>query len=235
MVIAHQSYHPSKFQRVLLTLIGLSPLCSIALGLFYFSSIWLTTVCMHATMIILPILYKLCFNSSTFEYTRGELKNAFHQGLIGLIFCSIIVIGLMAPGTLLIYFFKSFALFITGFSELTCNDFAIDCNNFLNPLMFAYYFTVVNPGVEEWFWRVFLVKSFPESWKWFVALLYSEYHFFIILRFTGIIQAIFGFSFIVGVGISLQLIKERYGLLSAVSAHMGFDLCAMIAWGLLLN
>lgn len=167
MVIAQQSYRPTQHQIFILTLIGLSPLPSVAFGLFYFSNIWLTMTLMHATLIILPILYKLCFNSLSLEYTSGELKDCQHQIFIGLIFCSVIVIGLIGPGIVLIYFFKPFALWVTGLGGMVCNDFSIDCSNPLNPIIFASYFTIVNPGVEEWFWRVFLVKSFPSgNWKW---------------------------------------------------------------------
>lgn len=94
------------------------------------------------------------------------------------------------------------------------------------------YFTVVNPIIEEGFWRVFLAQSLPTV---LVSVCYALYHVLVIFKFAGALRAGVGFVFLSGLGVCLQYIKNRLGLLPAIAVHSALDASAMLAWGLIIR
>jgi hypothetical protein len=94
------------------------------------------------------------------------------------------------------------------------------------------YFSTVNPVIEEGFWRVFLAKSLPVG---VVSCCYALYHVLVILKFAGALRALVGFCFLSLLGLVLQYIKDRFGLVTAMAVHSGLDAAAMLVWGLILS
>jgi membrane protease YdiL (CAAX protease family) len=172
-------YRPGKLQELLLILISLSPVVCVWHGLFIQNSAWLTLVSFHIGLTVLPALFKVSFvNTQTFEYFKGECESVLEQlkngAILGASVSAIITIaGLAAISN----FYHAFGL-ISGLAGKTCDDFAMDCDGYLGPVSFAIYFSLVNPIVEESYWRLFLLKSFSDkkSKKITGSLLYSFYH-----------------------------------------------------------
>lgn len=83
-----------------------------------------------------------------------------------------------------------------------------------------------NPLLEEWFWRVFLVKTLENSSKirdW-INLHYGIYHFYIIFHLIGLKSAFIFTMTYLSFGRSMQFMKEKYGYLSCVFTHLGISL-----------
>lgn len=99
-------------------------------------------------------------------------------------------------------------------------------------LFFAVYFTLVNPLLEEVFWRTFLHRELGGERAWAKALLahnYALYHCFVTSSLMPHWFSIFcAYPFLVGFGLALDRIArdERFGVVTAIGVHAGMDLAA---------
>mmetsp|Transcript_3463 Transcript_3463/g.7192 ORF Transcript_3463/g.7192 Transcript_3463/m.7192 type:complete len:99 (-) Transcript_3463:2004-2300(-) len=94
------------------------------------------------------------------------------------------------------------------------------------------YFSIVNPIIEELFWRVFLAQSLP---TFVVSACYAAYHVLVVYKFAGALRAVIAFPCLAILGLAFQIIKTRFGLVTAISVHSALDASAMLAWGLILT
>ncbi|CAD8066644.1 unnamed protein product [Paramecium sonneborni] len=92
---------------------------------------------------------------------------------------------------------------------------------------------ISNPFLEEFFWRVYLPEqylrheeiNYNEQLKWYLALHYACYHFFVIYFFTKlIIVSLIGFIIITIGGRIFFITRDKLGLLTTALFHMGVDL-----------
>mmetsp|Transcript_3900 Transcript_3900/g.3686 ORF Transcript_3900/g.3686 Transcript_3900/m.3686 type:complete len:152 (+) Transcript_3900:19-474(+) len=151
-MVKESRQRPSRIQTVLLILFALCPLPCVAFGLYYYHNAWLTIILFHIVLASLPLAYKVLFTDAhLLDYTAGELKDPLRELLYGLCASTAIVLFVMGPVTFVFLKYKPFFLWIMGLEGMVCNDFAMDCENILNPLLFAVYFSIVNPGIEECF------------------------------------------------------------------------------------
>jgi membrane protease YdiL (CAAX protease family) len=100
---------------------------------------------------------------------------------------------------------------------------------------------LVNPIVEELFWRVFLYKSFPktEQWRWIVAIMYSSYHVVssnqvVIWTFGGNPQTFMALLILTLIGRVFTLVKDTIGIVATIMLHSGLDIGVMGVWLFLL-
>lgn len=99
-------------------------------------------------------------------------------------------------------------------------------------VFFALYFTVVNPLLEEVFWRTFLYRELGGERRWAKALLahnYALYHLFVTSSLMPHWFSVFcAYPFLVGFGLALDRIArdERFGVVTAIGVHAGMDLAA---------
>lgn len=100
-------------------------------------------------MITFPIIYKSIYH--TLEISEKELKDLDIQILSGFIITIMIVFLNIVPGLLLHFKFKNSFLWLSGLEGATCKYFEFDCENYLSLFLFALYFIIVNPGIEELF------------------------------------------------------------------------------------
>ena len=97
---------------------------------------------------------------------------------------------------------------------------------------------VTNPWLEEWFWRVFLVRFYPktELWRLFATLHYASYHFFVLLFLTKEwILALIGFLGIFVLGRFFLFLRMKFGFMVSGMTHMASDICVVAMVIIILN
>ena len=96
----------------------------------------------------------------------------------------------------------------------------------MNMIILGVMLTIINPVIEEWFWRVFLYECFKrrEFEKWLVSAFYASYHFVTFEFYSG--ELLVALISVIGIWILGRIfvfIKEHFGFLTAVLFHVGVD------------
>lgn len=100
--------------------------------------------------------------------------------------------------------------------------------NSSNWLTFIAYFAIVNPFVEEYFWRGFFGN--PTKSLYVYDFIYSGFHALILIGKVHTYSIIFGLSVLVFAGwLWRQIAREDHGLLAAVLGHMVADFTILMA------
>jgi len=96
-----------------------------------------------------------------------------------------------------------------------------------NWIPFITYFTLVNPFVEEYFWRGYLasdVKSLHLT-----DFIYAGYHAMIIINKIHLLSVIYSMGVLVTAGwLWRQIKREDQGLLATVLGHMAADFTILL-------
>ncbi|PFH36009.1 hypothetical protein BESB_056600 [Besnoitia besnoiti] len=146
-----------------LLVVGFAPFFCMILFIVGLHNVLLAMIMMHwLCMLFIPLMYIYLFEHS-FEYYKHVWKiqrcRFRHQWPWGLGFCLLAVVGLFSG-----YLFMK-AVGGSWFAEVVEGARRNSLSEGLDlpfPLLAigAFYFFVVNPVVEEWFWRVFLYREF---------------------------------------------------------------------------
>lgn len=106
------------------------------------------------------------------------------------------------------------------------------------------WLSLVNPVMEEFFWRVFVFELIRGGCEWWrpacgAAILYAMYHVPVMMAFLPTPLIALAFVLLIGLGVALQVSVDRIGLIFAVILHCSFDVVACIlfadvvwSWGL---
>ena len=95
-------------------------------------------------------------------------------------------------------------------------------------LPFIAYFTLVNPFVEEYFWRGYFGN--PTKNLYLYDFIYSGYHGLILIGMVGVRSIVFALSMLVLAGwFWREIAREDQGLLAPVLGHMAADFTILIA------
>lgn len=94
---------------------------------------------------------------------------------------------------------------------------------------FIAYFALVNPFIEEYFWRGYLGSATRRLHR--SDFLYAGFHALILIRKVPIVSILFGITALAGAGWLWRQIarKEDGGLLAAVLGHMAADFTILLA------
>ena len=95
-----------------------------------------------------------------------------------------------------------------------------------------------NPWLEEWFWRVFFIRFFPETefWRIIATFHYAIYHFFVlIILLDDWILAFLGFMGIFILGRFFLFLKMRYGFMVSGITHMASDISCLIIMFIIIS
>jgi len=104
----------------------------------------------------------------------------------------------------------------------------------ITSVLLGFEFVILNPIIEEVFWRVFC-DSFHGQGRTFLQKLdlsfhYAIFHWFVIYFICqDILLSSLGFLFIWFLGYILTLTKQKAGLITAMLIHIGVDLSAGLA------
>jgi len=178
---------------------------AVALGIFYFHSAWGALLGFHVAIL------------SSLLIARPDIpililgKNINRQW----IFVSVLLCG--SSGVTLYLLWNSL-----GFRD----DFSAQVESLgLNSLTwppFILYFALVNPFIEEYFWRGYLGN--PTKGLYRSDFLYAGYHAFILIGKLPVGWIVYGLGVLVTAGwFWRQITREGQGLLAPVLGHMAAD------------
>jgi hypothetical protein len=190
------------------------PYLAVWMGLFLFKSAWFTLIGFH-----ISILFALALARPNIPI-RLLFKSKYPKWiLISVLFCSTSGIGL--------YFLRG----LFGFApDLPVQLGSIGLNSF-SWLVFIAYFSLVNPFIEEYFWR----GAFGSDTKKLSMIdpIYAGYHVLVLWGRVHPVSILFAFTILTSAGwIWRQISREDGGLLAAVLGHMvaDFSILMVIYW-----
>ena len=190
---------------------SLSTYLAIGIGLFVFHSAWGALLGFHAVVLISLLIAR----------PNIPVKILFTSKHIKWIVLSVLLCG--SSGVTVYYFWGYF-----DFAPDIAQQIAALGLNIKNWPFFIAYFTMVNPFLEEFFWRGYLGSESKSPHT--SDFLYAGFHGLILIHKTGIFSVVFALALLVIAGwFWRQLYREDTGLLAPVLGHMAADLTILFA------
>lgn len=94
--------------------------------------------------------------------------------------------------------------------------------------IFMIYYIIINPPLEELFWRNLLSKETDTNFLY--DILYAGYHIFVVVLFIKIFWVLITFIILFSVGyIWRRISKRNQGLLIPYLSHLAGDISLMVA------
>lgn len=187
------------------------PYLAVWAGLFLFKNAWLTLLGFHAAILLVLIIARP-------DIPIGILlKNRNPKWILA----NIILCGCSGIG---IYYLRP----IAGVSEdLHMQLSWIGLNESTWPL-FIGYFSLVNPLIEEYFWRAYLGST---AQGFYIGdLAYAGYHLLILAGKANLFALLFALACLTFIGwFWRQTVRKSEGLLAAVLGHMAGDFSILLA------
>lgn len=183
----------------------------VCVGLFVFHSAWGALLGYHAAIILSLLIAKPDIPVSILFKANGVKWT-----LLNILICG--------SSGVVIYFLWDFF----GFASNLVEQLQALGLNESNWPMFIAYFSLVNPFIEEYFWRGYLgskTKSLYSS-----DFLYAGFHGLVLFDKVQPVLVIFGLSVLVFMGwFWRQVAREDGGLLAPVLGHMAADFAILFA------
>lgn len=181
------------------------PYLAVAIGLFWVQNAFLTLLGFHFA-ILLPILL---------ARSSLPIKILFRSNDIRWVVLSILLCG--SSGIFLYFFWSYFGIA----SDLRADIESYGLTRFAWPL-FITYFVLINPLIEEYFWRGYLGS--PARGLYPSDFLYAGFHTLILMNKMPIGAIIYGLGVLILAGwFWRQLARIDGGLLAPVLGHMAAD------------
>ncbi|HLO29773.1 MAG TPA: CPBP family glutamic-type intramembrane protease [Anaerolineales bacterium] len=187
------------------------PYLAVGTGLFWFQNAWAALLGFHFAIILSLLLARSQF----------PLKVLFTSTELRWVFLSILLCG--SSGVILYFFWPYFGV-LHGLPEKT-RSLGLNSSNWV---AFIIYFALVNPFVEEYFWRGFLGS--PTKGFYISDFLYAGFHAFILMgkvQTGSIISSLIVLAF--AGWFWRQIAREDQGLLASVLGHMAADFTILMA------
>ena len=187
------------------------PYLAVGIGLLWFQNAWVALLGFHFAILI----------SLLFARAHIPIKTLFKSADIRWVVLSILLCG---SSGISLYFFRSYFGFA---NDLPAQVEALGLNS-ANWPVFITYFALVNPFVEEYFWRGYLGN--PTNGLYISDFLYAGFHAFIMNGKLQFCSAIYGLIMLVLAGwFWRQIAREDKGLLASVLGHMAADFIILMA------
>jgi len=187
------------------------PYLAVGLGLFWFHNGWITLLGFHLGILISLLLAK----------PDLSIKLLFKSNNIRWVILSILLCG--SSGVSLYFLWNSFGMR----SDLPVQLESYGLTRATWPL-FITYFVLVNPFVEEYFWRGHLGSPtknvFPSDFA------YAGFHGLVLMGKTHTSTIIYSLIVLILAGwFWRQIARDDQGLLAAVLGHMAADFTILMA------
>lgn len=178
---------------------------AVGLGLLQFHSAWGALVGFHLAILISLLIAK----------PNIPVKILLKSSNIKWIFLSILLCG--SSGVALYFLWDIFRVA----KDLPAQVETLGLNS-STWLPFIAYFALVNPFIEEYFWRGYFGNQTKGLYLY--DFIYSGFHFLILIGKVAVYSIIFGLSVLVFAGwLWRQIAREDHGLLAPVLGHMAAD------------
>lgn len=149
-----------------ISLIGLLPLLTVALSVFVLRNLFLAMFLMHWVGMAIPALVYLWWTGGP-ERVRWYIRFVRSQEFVGLLRSSMLLFILGSGFTIVGYILSSCKMAVWMACVGKVNEHIAEYGFHDAPMWLlvsaAIYFPVVNPLVEELFWRVFMLKELSGS------------------------------------------------------------------------
>jgi membrane protease YdiL (CAAX protease family) len=187
------------------------PYLAVGLGLFWFQNAWIALLGFHLAIVI----------SLWIARSAIPIKILFRSNYIRWIILSIILSG--SSGFSLYFLWKYFG--VTGNLPARLEGLGLTKSTWPG---FIAYFALINPFVEEYFWRGFLgssTKSFYIS-----DFLYAGFHALVLIGKVQTGSIIYSLVALILAGwFWRQIAREDQGLLAPLLGHMAADFTILMA------
>ncbi len=186
------------------------PYLAVWAGLFLLKNAWLALICFH-----LAVLFSLLVLRSDVP-VEILFKSKYKKWAIA----SVILCGL--SGINLYFFWNMFGVANTLLLQL--KSLGLNSSSWLP---FIIYFSLVNPLVEEYFWRGFLGDA--TNTLYIGDFIFAGYHALILWGRIPLLSILFALVFLVTAGwLWRQIRREDEGLLAPVLGHMTADFTILV-------
>jgi len=217
----------TRKERLVLEFMMFSPILIIFAILHTTHSFLSTLVAFHVALTVGPILF-LKYKKIHIDWV-GMLKQDLTKYARNL---NNDLMMLAAPSA---FFVVAYVIFRNTFPNYDYSALRLpSVNDQVTAILLAIEFIIVNPFIEEFFWRVFCDKFTGEgrtiAQKLDVSIHFGIYHFFACYFLTqdALLSGV-GCCAIMALGYILTIVKQRCGLITAMIIHIGLDLAAGIA------
>ena len=178
---------------------------AVGIGIFYFQDAWLAILGFHIAILSSLLIARPNIPVSILG------KNHNKRWII----LSVLLCG--SSGVTLYFLWKYFGVR----ADLSVQVEALGLNSRSWPLFIA-YFALVNPWIEEYFWRGYLGSSTKGLYR--SDFLYAGYHALILIGKLPVGPILYGLAVLVLAGwFWRQIIREGQGLVAPVLGHMAAD------------
>lgn len=186
------------------------PYLAIGIGIFWFRNAWAALLGFHSA-----ILLSLVFARSQFP-----LKTLFKTNNVRWVLLCVILSG--SAGIFLYLFWSS--LGIAG--DLSAHIAVLGLNS-SSWIPFSVYFSLVNPFIEEYFWRGYLGS--PTKNLHISDFLYAGFHALILIGNVKVTSILYGLIVLALAGwFWRQVARTDNGLLAPVLGHMAADVTILV-------
>jgi membrane protease YdiL (CAAX protease family) len=196
---------PSKWLAPIL------PYLAVSAGLFLFKSAWLALMGFHFAIILVLLIGRpdipidILFKTKHFTWTRRSVVTCAGIGIT-------------------IYYFHPY-LGVAG--DLSSQLESIGLNPSTWPVFIA-YFALINPFIEEFFWRAYLGSG--TRGLSIGDLMYAGYHGLVLIGMVHVLTILFTLVSLTFVGwLWRQIRREDEGLLVPVLGHMTADFTILMS------
>lgn len=187
------------------------PYVAVAVGLFGLRSAWAALLGFHATLLVILLAAKPAIPVTTL-FRSNSLRLAFG--------CAV----LCASSGVVLYYLQP----VLGLSESFSRDLAaLGLSPSAWPKFIA-YFALINPWLEEYFWRGYL--NSPAKGPARVDFFYAGYHALVFYNRIGLLASLIGLTALVSIGwLWRRLGRESGGLLASCLSHLAADFSILTA------
>ena len=183
----------------------------VGLGLFIFHNAWIALLAFH-----FAIIASLFFAKPNVSVSVLFKSKSFLWVILSVLLCG--------SSGLTLYFFWDYFGVARDISQQV-ESFGLNTSTWVG---FILFFTLVNPWVEEFFWRGYLGS--PTRGLHISDFLYSGFHALILIGKVQISAIIYTVTVLVLAGwFWRQMMRQNGGLLAPVLGHMAADLTILLA------